>query len=91
MPSQQRLRRNDGSHFSEETPAQQFRLRRQSATLVIAQAKPPAAQLIAPDAVLLSEIIDDLQLVLIHPAGRRHQQEPERIQRLQHRIAHYRL
>jgi hypothetical protein len=88
MPSQQRLRRNDGSHFSEEAPAQHFRFPRQSATLVISQAKPPPAQLIAQDAVLLAETIDDLQLALIHPAGHRDQQEPERIQRLQHRIAH---
>jgi hypothetical protein len=29
-------------------------------------------------------------LVLVHPAGSRDQQEAERVQRLQHRIAHYR-
>jgi hypothetical protein len=60
MPSQQRFRRNDGSHFSKEAPAQQFRFRRQSATLVIAQTKLSTAQLLAQDAILLAEIVNDL-------------------------------
>jgi hypothetical protein len=72
------------------TPAQQLGFRCQSAALVITEPKPSSAHLLTQNAILLSKIIDDLQLTLIHPAGNRDHQEPERIQRRKHRIAHYR-
>ena len=75
---------------SASRPAQQFRFGRESAALIIAQTKSSPAQLPAQDAILLAEVINDLQLLLFHPAGEADQQEPERIQRLQHGIAHYR-
>ena len=67
-----------------------LRPRCQSPALIIAQTEPSPAQLLTKHAVLLAKVIDDLHLVFIHPAADRDQQEPERIQRLQHRITYYR-
>src|SRR5262249_39352930 len=71
-------------------PAQHLRSGRQPTALVVAQTEPAPAQLLAEDAILLAKVIDDLQLLMIHPAGDGDQHESERIQRLRHRIAHYR-
>ena len=44
-------------------------LRRESATLVVGESQPWLADLLLEDAVLLDEVIDDLGLVAIDPAG----------------------
>jgi len=90
MPGQQRFRGDEGGHFGQDAPAQHLRLGGQPAALVIAQTEPTSAQLLAQDAVLFAKVVDDLQLVLIHPAGDGDQYEAEGIQRLQHRIAYCR-
>jgi hypothetical protein len=44
----------------------------------------PPALLLPQHAILLTEIIDHLQLALVHPAGNRDREEPERVQNSWH-------
>jgi hypothetical protein len=43
-------------------------------------------ELLPQDSILLSQILDDWQLSLIHPAGHGHEQELERIERSRHPV-----
>jgi hypothetical protein len=43
-----------------------------SARLIIVESQPPFAQLLPQHTVLLAQIIDELVLALIHPAGQGH-------------------
>jgi len=58
--------------------AERFALRREPATLGIGESQTPAAELLSQDAVLLLEILDDLELAAVHPAREHEQQELER-------------
>jgi hypothetical protein len=53
--------------------------------LVIVEPHPLPAELLAKNPVLLAKVIDDLQLVLVHPPGDGDQHEPEWIQDSRHR------
>ena len=44
-------------------------------------------ELLAENPVLLAKVINDLQLVLVHPPGDRDQHEPERIQNSWHLVS----
>ena len=50
---------------------------RQSAALVVTEAYSSAAELLSKNAILLTKVINDLQLSLVHPAGDSDQQESE--------------
>jgi hypothetical protein len=43
--------------------------RRESAALIVGQTKPFLAELFLEDAVFLDEVVDDLRLVAVGPAG----------------------
>ena len=43
-------------------------------------------ELLPQDSIFLSQILDDLQLSLIHPTGNGHEQELERIERSRHPV-----
>src|SRR5262252_9621518 len=45
--------------------------------LAVIEAHPPAAELLSKNAILLAKVINDLQLVLVHPAGDGDQQESQ--------------
>ena len=70
MPGQQSLPRDDGSHFLQQSVSQGFGLDGQSPPLIIVELQPPVAQLLPQNTVLLTQIIDDLVLAMIHPARR---------------------
>jgi hypothetical protein len=48
--------------------SQGFGLDGQSPPLIIVESQPPIAQLLPQNTVLLTQIIDDLVLAMIHPA-----------------------
>jgi hypothetical protein len=52
---------------------------RQPTALVIVETQSPAAELFAKNTVLFAQILDHLQLVLVHPPGHGNEHEPERI------------
>ncbi len=90
VPAQQCLRRDNRcyfrQHFSSESPG----FGGQAATLVVGQAKPPAAELSPQDSVLLPQILDGMLLLLIHPSGNSYKQKAERVQRLRFLRRHFR-
>ena len=86
MPTQQRLRRHDRRHVSQNLASQSLRFGSQPASLVICESQPSFAELLAKHAVLLAEVLDRLQLAFIHPSGNRDENEPERIQNSRHLV-----
>src|SRR5258708_24005591 len=77
MPNQQGLRRDNGGDLGQNPPPQRFGLNRQSPALIIIEAQSSATELLAKNPVLLTKVIDDLQLTLIHPTGNGDQHKPE--------------
>src|SRR5215831_6546391 len=77
VPSQQGLRRDNVGDLGKNLSSQRFGLYSQSPALIVIQAQSPAAELLSKNAILLAKVINDLQLVLVHPAGDRDQQESE--------------
>ncbi len=73
MPCQKCLRGDNSGQFVKDSSAQLFGLNCQAPVLVIVQARPIAAELFAKDAVLFPELINDLLLLLVHPAGQGNQ------------------
>ena len=57
--------------------AQALGLNGQAAPLVIVEPKSPIAELLAKNPVLLAQVVNDLQLALIHPPGNGDQQKTE--------------
>ena len=82
MPSQQRVRRDKGSHLGKRFASELLSLHRQAATLIIAQPQALVPQLIAQNAVLFLQIVDDVPLLFVDPAGHADQHEPKRVERL---------
>jgi len=52
--------------------------------LLISESDSPISQLLAQDAILFAQVLDDLQLTLVHPAGNRDEHKPEGIQSFCH-------
>src|SRR5262249_44640415 len=55
------------------------------------EAEAALPQLLPKNAVLLVQVVDHLQLTLVHPPGNSDQEEPERIKYGAHMIGHYRV
>ena len=68
MPSQQGCRRDDGRDLFQDFPAELLRPCCQTATLVVSESHPSVPNLFSKDAIFLSEIFNDMLLVLVHPA-----------------------
>ena len=71
-------------HLSEKLSSHSFGLGGQAAALVIVEAQSLWAQLLAQNSVLFSQVLDQLQLLLVHPAGYGDQQKPERVHGFRH-------
>ncbi len=82
MPGQQGIRGDKGGHLGQHFASELLGLHCQAATLLIAQPQALVAQLSAQDAVLLSQIVEDIPLLFVDPAGQADQHEPEWVQRL---------
>src|SRR6516165_9095258 len=84
MPGQQSLGRDNRGHLLENLPSQSLGLSGQSAALVIVEPQSLSAQLLAKNSVLFPKVVDQLQLLLVHPSGYGDQHEPERVQECCH-------
>jgi hypothetical protein len=58
----------------------------QPTALIVAESKPLVTELLAKYAVLLTQVVNHLQLVLIHPTGDSHQEKSECVQEYRHRF-----
>ena len=74
------MRRVSSSH--QRAPAKLLAAHRESTALVVCEPKRSRTKLLAEDAILLSEIVDQIFLVAIHPASNG---EHEELQRVGHR------
>jgi hypothetical protein len=80
VPGQQSLRRDDRRDLRQSAPAEPLGSGSEPTALVIRATNSAAAELLAQNPILLTEIVDCLLLLLIHPARDRDQHEPERIE-----------
>jgi hypothetical protein len=87
VPAQQSLWRHDGGHFRQHLSSEQPGFHCQTPALIVSKAKPPAAKLSTKDSVFLTQILDGVLLLLIHPTGNGKKQKAERIQYLRHRFS----
>lgn len=58
----------------------------QATSLVVAESKALVAEFLATNAVLLTKVVDQMELALVHPAGDSHQEELEWIQKSRHLV-----
>ena len=77
MPSQQSTGCHDGGNFGQYSPSQQLGPYREATPLVVIEAQSPCTELCVQNPILLAQIIDDLLLLVIHPAGDGEQQQPK--------------
>ena len=68
VPSQERFGRDDGGYFAKDASAELLRFCCQAATLVVAEPKPLVSQLLPQNTILLTEVINDVALLLDEPA-----------------------
>ncbi len=78
VPAQDRIWRDDRGDAGENAPTEDLALRCESAALVIRESESSPAELFLQDAVLLHEVLDNLVLVAIDPAGERGEEELKR-------------
>ena len=79
MPAQDGVRGDDGRDLVEETTTEGLALGCESSALVVVEPEGLAVELFFEDAVLLDEVLDDLVLLAIEPAGERGQEDREGI------------
>jgi hypothetical protein len=78
MPSQDGVRRDQRRHLTQDLSSEALpAVRRESTPLGVGQPQAPAIELLVEHAVLFPQVRDDLQLVAIHPACQRHEEDPQ--------------
>ena len=82
VPAEDRVRGDDTGHLHQCAPAKLLAAHRESTALGVCEPKRSGTKLLAEDAILLSEIVDQIFLVAIHPASNG---EYEELQRMGHR------
>src|SRR5262245_7709810 len=82
VPAEDRVRGDDTSHLHQCAPAKLLAAYRESTALGVCEPTRSGTQLLAEDAILLSEIVDQIFLVAMHPASNG---EYEELQRIGHR------
>jgi hypothetical protein len=82
VPAEDRVRGDDTGHLHQCAPAKSLAAHCESTALGVSEPKRSRTKLLAEDAILLSEIVDQIVLVAIHPASKRKYEE---LQRMGHR------
>jgi len=60
---------HDRRDLGEQAAAERLSLGCESAALVVVESQPPVTEVFAQDAILLDEVVDDLGLLAVDPAG----------------------
>ena len=76
MPREQGVRRHDGPHLLQHASTECVGFRGQADSLIVGEPEPPRSELLTENAILLLQIVDDVALLLVDPAGQRDQKEP---------------
>jgi hypothetical protein len=76
MPAQERVRRDQRRHLTQDLAAETVAVHRESTPLGIGQRKASPGKLLFEDAVLFTQVRDDLKLVAIDPARQGDEQNP---------------
>ena len=69
VPAENRVRRDDACHLTQDPPAEFLVSHRESPALGVGQAKRSRTKVLPEDAILLPEIVEAIFLVAIHPAS----------------------
>ena len=69
MPAQDRVRGKQGGHFCQELAAEDLAFDGESASLVVSEQDAAVAELLFQDLVFGAQVVDDLLLLAIDPAG----------------------
>ena len=78
IPAQDGIRCHDTGDLSETTSSEDLAFHGQSALLVVGEANASRAVCRAQDPVLLQQVLDDVLLLSIDPAGEEQEEEGER-------------
>ncbi len=84
MPAEQRVGCDQRVDLSESLASERLGFRGQATTLRVRDARPPWPELLPKDSVLLLELVDDVALLLIDPAGHGDDEELQRVRKLAH-------
>jgi hypothetical protein len=90
MPREQRIRRDERADVLECAPAERLGFRGQADALIVGESHPPGAELLPQHAVLSLKIVDDIELLLVEPAGEGGEEERQGSGRRRHGPAAYR-
>ena len=91
VPAENRVRRDDACHLTQDPPAECLAAHRESPALGVGQTKRSRTKMRPEDAILLPEIVDEIFLVAIHPASQSQHEEVQSVGhgRRLHGIASY--
>jgi hypothetical protein len=78
IPTQDGIRRHEAAKVAEHLAAERIATQCQAASLVIGEVQAPALELLAQNAVLLPEVIDDRELPAIDPTREQQEQKFKR-------------
>jgi hypothetical protein len=78
VPAQNRVRCHQSGDLVQHASAQYPTFRREASALVVSEPRPPLAQLLAEDAVLLLQVVDHRVLATVDPAREKQEQELQR-------------
>ena len=85
MPREQGVRAHDRFDLLEHAAPQALRLGGQPNALVVGEPETARTELLSKDAILGLEIVDDLALLLVDPAGQGDEEKPQRVRNRNHR------
>src|SRR5215467_702509 len=77
VPSQQGLRRDNAGDLGKNLSSQRFGLNGQPPALLVIEAHSLATELFSQHPILFAEILNDLQLAVVHPPGDSDHHKPE--------------
>jgi len=77
IPAQDSFRSDDASDLFKDLAAQDLAFDGEATALIIARAEALVAQLLAEDAVLLKEVLDEVALLAVDPGGEGDKEELE--------------
>ena len=79
VPAENRVRRDDACHLTQDPPAEFLASHRESTALGVGQAKRSRTKMLPEDAILLPEIVDAIFLVASHPASQGQHEEVQSV------------
>ena len=79
VPAENRVRRDDACHLTQDPPAEFLASHRESPALGVGQAKRSRTKMLPEDAILLPEIVDAIFLVASYPASQGQHEEVQSV------------